>query len=210
MRVDRHTVQSHRAAILAAAGRLFRRRGIATVSVADVTRAAGLTHGAFYGHFASKDALAAEACRGSLADAAEKWRQRAAHACTTGRDPLDALIDAYLTERHRDTPEDGCALAALGPEVARAGPPIAGALSAGAAALGAVLEEALAARHPALSRSECTETALAILAALTGGIVLARACSADPDQSRAVLKGTARLARNAARRPPQEQEQEQP
>ena len=201
MRVDRRTVESHRAAILSAAGRLFRRRGIATVSVADVTRAAGLTHGAFYGHFSSKDALAAEACRVSLADAAEKWRQRAARARAAGLDPFNALIDAYLTERHRDAPEEGCVLAALGPEVARAEPPISGALSAGVAALGQVLEEEIAARNPALSRPECARTALAVLAALTGGIVLARACRADPDRSRAVLEGTAKLARDAACRP---------
>jgi TetR/AcrR family transcriptional repressor of nem operon len=203
MRVDRHTVETHRAAILAAAGRLFRRGGIATVSVADVTRAAGLTHGAFYGHFPSKEALAAEACRTSLADAADTWRRRTVRARAAGREPIAALIDAYLTERHRDTPEDGCVLAALGPEVARATPPLSGALADGVTALTAVLEAELAARDPAASQADCAETALAILATLTGGIVLARACRADPDRSRAVLKATARLAREAARLPPE-------
>lgn len=198
MRVDRHTVASHRTAILHAAGRLFRRRGIAAVPVAEVTREAGLTHGAFYGHFASKEALAAESCRTSLADAAARWADRADRARARGRDPIAAIIDSYLTERHRDSPEEGCALAALGPEIARAGPPLSDALATGIAALGRVLEHELAHRTPHLTEADRAPTALAILAALTGGIVLARACHADPARSRAALDGAAKLARQSA------------
>ncbi len=198
MRVDRPTVASHRAAILQAAGRLFRRRGIAAVPVAEITREAGLTHGGFYGHFASKDALAAESCRSSLEDAAARWAARAERARSLGRDPIAALIDAYLTERHRDTPEEGCVLAALGAEIARAGPPLSDALGAGVAALAAVLEQEIARRTPGIAGTERVRTALAILAALTGGIVLARACRADPARSRAALAGAAALARQAA------------
>ncbi len=198
MRVDRPTVACHRAAILQAAGRLFRRRGIAAVPVADITREAGLTHGAFYGHFASKDALAAESCRTSLEDAAARWAARAGQARSLGREPIAALIDGYLTERHRDAPEEGCALAALGPEIARAGPPLSDALGTGVAALAAVLEQEIARRTPGIAETDRVRTALAILAALTGGIVLARACRADPERSRATLAGAASLARQAA------------
>jgi TetR/AcrR family transcriptional repressor of nem operon len=197
MRVDRPTVVSHRAAILDAAGRLFRRHGIAAVPVAEVTREAGLTHGAFYGHFASKDALAAESCRTSLEEAAERWAARAERARAFGREPIGALIDAYLTERHRDSPEEGCALAALGPEIARAGAPLADALGAGVAALAVVLEQEIARRDPTMAEPDRTRTALAILATLTGGIVLARACRANPVRSHAALDGAARLARQA-------------
>ncbi len=203
MRVDRPTFASHRAAILQAAGRLFRGRGIAAVPLAEITHAAGLTHGAFYGHFESKDALAAESCRSSLEDAARRWAARAERARADGHDPIAALIDAYLTERHRDSPEDGCALAALGPEIARAGPPLADALCAGAAALAAVLEQEIARRAPGPADADRVRQSLAILAALTGGIVLARACRADPLRSRAALDGAAQLARQAAG-PPQE------
>jgi TetR/AcrR family transcriptional repressor of nem operon len=203
MRVDRPTFASHRAAILQAASRLFRRRGIAAVPLAEVTRAAGLTHGAFYGHFPSKDALAAESCRSLLQDAAERWAARADRARAQGGDPIAALIDAYLTERHRDAPEEGCVLAARGPEIARADPPLSGALGSGVAALAAVLEQEIARRTQGLDEAERARTSLAILAALTGGIVLARACRADPARSRAVLDGAAQLARRAAG-PPQE------
>ena len=61
MKVSREQVQQHRERILAAASRLFRERGVAGVSVAEITNAAGLTHGGFYGHFESKDALVQEA-----------------------------------------------------------------------------------------------------------------------------------------------------
>ncbi len=197
MRVDRPTFASHRAAILAAAGRLFRGRGIAAVPLAEVTRAAGLTHGAFYGHFSSKDALAAESCRSLLHDAADRWTARAARAREQGNDPIAALIDAYLTERHRDAPEEGCVLAALGPEIARADPPLSGALSTGVSALAAVLEQEIARRTPRFDAAERARASLAILAALTGGIIVARACRADPARSRAVLDGAAQLARQA-------------
>ena len=203
MRVDRLTVASHHTAILEAAGRLFRHHGIAAVPVAEVPREAGLTHGAFYGHFASKDALVAESCRTSIEKAAQRWAARAERARALGREPIAALIDAYLTERHRDAPEEGCALAALGPEIARAGPPLADALGAGVTALTGVLEREMARRDPAMAESDRGRTALAILATLIGGIVLARAYRANPVRSRAALDGAARLARQAAGLPPE-------
>src|ERR1700733_562867 len=102
MRVNRKTMAEHRAAILEQAGRLFRRHGIDGVAVADITGAAGLTHGAFYGHFPSKTALAAESCRATLELSAHRWRQRAAEARNTGADPIAALIDAYLAPTRLD------------------------------------------------------------------------------------------------------------
>jgi TetR/AcrR family transcriptional repressor of nem operon len=199
MRVDRTTLAAHRAAILDQAGRLFRRRGIDAVSVADVTRAAGLTHGAFYGHYPSKTALAAAACTRSLADGAARWRRGADRARAEGRDPIAAIIDAYLTERHRDAPEDGCALAALGPEVVRAELGLRTALAEGVEALTAVLEDEIGRERPQLDAAARSRAALGVLSALTGGLVLARALALDPERSRTALAGAATAARNAAR-----------
>src|SRR5258708_29236181 len=98
MRVTRQTQQDHHTALVEQAARRFRGRGIDAVGIADISRAAGLTHGAFYGHFSSKSALAAEACRRSLLDGAEHWRTRVARARAQGRDPIAAIIDGYLTE----------------------------------------------------------------------------------------------------------------
>src|SRR5271165_2136726 len=93
MKVDRPTREAHNAALLAAAGKLFRGHGLDAVRIADVSSAAGLTHGAFYGHFPSKLALAEAACRSGLQEAAQRWRRRAARARAEGRDPVGAVID---------------------------------------------------------------------------------------------------------------------
>src|SRR5687768_14918347 len=76
VKVTKEQAAAHRAAIVAAAGRLFRERGFDGVGVAEITRAAGLTHGGFYGHFASKDALAAEACGQAFAESLARLEAR--------------------------------------------------------------------------------------------------------------------------------------
>jgi len=197
VRVTRQTLQEHREAILNAASGLFRRRGIDNVSVADVTRAAGLTHGAFYGHFSSKTALASAACAESLANGAASWRARAARARDSGHEGLRAIIESYLSPRHRDAPESGCALAALGTELARGEPELRAALDGGVAALAAVLAEEIDIARPGLAPADRDRAALAVLAAMTGGIVLARAI-ADPARSRQALDAAIAASRAAA------------
>ncbi len=152
MKVDRDTMAAHRAAILTQAGKLFRRHGIDGVAVADITGAAGLTHGAFYGHFPSKSALAADACRSSLEQAAASWRQRAAAASLAGADPIAALIDTYLTPERRDQPDTSCMLVALAPEASR-DPLLGAAMADGVNALLAVLEELIAQRRTDAARA---------------------------------------------------------
>lgn len=190
MRVSRQTQAENRAAMLDQAARLFRARGIEAVGVAEVTRAAGLTHGAFYGHFPSKSALAADVCRGSLQAAATRWQRRVERARAEGRDPALALIDAYLTEAHRDAPAGGCALAALGGETVR-DPDLRAAMAEGTTALTGVLAEALTGRA-----ADPAWTAAAILATLVGGLLLARTFADNPDLSANALEA----ARAAAHR----------
>ena len=198
MRVTKQTQRVHRAAILEQAGRMFRRDGLAGAGVADITAAAGLTHGAFYGHFPSKDALAAESCRESLVVAAKKWRDRADRARARGDDPHTTLINQNLTERHRDAPEEGCALPSLGGELVRAKPELRAALDAGVTALAAVLEDEIVRADPDRPRAGCARASLAMLAAMCGGLLLARTLSHDPERSQAALRSAAELARRAA------------
>lgn len=198
MKVDRRTLDSHRAALLASATRLFRGRGVDAVTIADVSRSAGLTHGAFYGHYASKEVLAAAACRSALTDAAIRWRARAARAREQGADPVGAIIDAYLTEPHRDAPEDGCALATLGQEFARATPTLRMALADGTEALLGVLTEEIQAARPGEAGAACQDAAVAVLSVLVGGLMVARAIADQPDRSRVALASAAALARAAA------------
>jgi TetR/AcrR family transcriptional repressor of nem operon len=198
MRVSAETHRSHGAAILRSAAALFRARGLSDVSVAEVTAAAGLTHGAFYGHFTSKAALAETACRDTLEAGAARWRTRAEAARAAGGSGLAAIIDSYLNSQHRDEPQNGCVLVALGGELARGEAAMRQALSDGAKALLGVLEDELALSHPMADAASRRAAAAGVLAALAGGLLLARALT-DPAASDAALAAAARAAHAAAR-----------
>src|SRR5262245_6448757 len=107
MRVSRKQVEENKRTILEAAGRLFRERGFESVTVTDVMKAAGLTHGGFYGYFKSKDELIAQ----TLAELQADSEQSPAS--------LTTIIGRYLSPQHRDDFGNGCAVAALAPEVIR-------------------------------------------------------------------------------------------
>ena len=118
MRVSREKAAESRERIIDAASALFRAKGFDGIGVADIMKAANLTHGGFYGHFASKDDLVAQASRRSMARAAANWERVVAAAPDK---PYAALLDHYLSPRHRDDPGKGCAFAALSNDAARCG-----------------------------------------------------------------------------------------
>jgi AcrR family transcriptional regulator len=115
MRVSREQAEANRAKILEVAGTLFRERGFDGTAVDDIMRRAGLTHGGFYGHFGSKDDLAAETCARVMAG--DGWAERITG---TPNPSFGAVIRAYLSPNHRDAPGRGCLLAAVGSDVASA------------------------------------------------------------------------------------------
>jgi TetR/AcrR family transcriptional regulator, transcriptional repressor for nem operon len=143
--------------IVEEASRLFRERGFENVSVGEVMKAAGLTHGAFYAHFGSK--LELEEAAVAYGQALSAGRARSHGATKKGR---QSYAERYLTSRHRDNPGDGCTMAALGQEIARSAPEVKAAFEQG-------LEEILAAGGG--ERKE----AIFQTAALIGAVVLARA-----------------------------------
>jgi TetR/AcrR family transcriptional repressor of nem operon len=143
--------------IVKEASRLFRERGFESVTVGEVMKAAGLTHGAFYAHFGSKQELQEAAVAHGQELSADRARSHGA--TKKGR---RAYADRYLSTRHRDNPGDGCTMAALGPEVARSTPELKAAFERG-------FEEILSAQGG--DRKE----AIFETAALLGGVVLARA-----------------------------------
>ncbi len=103
--------------ILSSASRTLRSKGVEVVRVADVMSAAGMTNGGFYKHFESKEHLVREAMESALKEVAEQLAHR-----TNGlprEKALKSVIEYYLSEQHLDHPDRGCALAALGTEVAR-------------------------------------------------------------------------------------------
>jgi TetR/AcrR family transcriptional repressor of nem operon len=139
MRNSRQATARSRERIVASAARMFRERGVAAVGIAELMQEAGMTHGGFYKHFASKDALVAEACSFAMAQSGRRL-QRAAEAAYQGKE-LKAIIDAYLTKAHRDDPGRGCALAALGGEVGNEKGAAREALAEGRARLIALIEK---------------------------------------------------------------------
>jgi TetR/AcrR family transcriptional repressor of nem operon len=176
MKVTREQAAQNRERILDAAAKLFRERGLDGIGVADLMKDAGLTHGGFYGHFASKEELMAQACARTLANAAQKWSARS----------LSEIADYYLSKRHVQNPGSGCALATLGGDVSRQGAAVRHAFTEGASALVEVLTE----RTPGKTRAARRKNALAIFAAMVGALVLARAVD-DPELSEEILQAVA-------------------
>jgi TetR/AcrR family transcriptional repressor of nem operon len=184
MKVSREQAAANRERIIEVASELFRREGFAGVGVAEIMRAADLTHGGFYGHFASKDDLVAQASRRSMEHSAEIWRKAAADATPEG---FAALLARYVSQRHRDDPAHGCAFAALGGDAARCAKPVRTAFAEGLEPLIEVLSEVVAGRSKAARRRK----AIATLSALVGAIVLSRAV-AGSDLSDEILDAARR------------------
>ena len=116
MRVSKEVMADHRVAILEAAASLFRARGFEGVSVAELMKKAGLTHGGFYGHFESKEDLIAQALERLLVQSTSKWE---AVMETAEGDPVEAFTQSYLSMRHMTAQGEGCLFPALGADLAR-------------------------------------------------------------------------------------------
>jgi TetR/AcrR family transcriptional repressor of nem operon len=167
MRVSREQATENRARILEAAARLFREKGFEGVGVDGIMEEAGLTHGGFYGHFASKADLAEQACAAAVDRSRRRWETLA-----EGRPEaaLAEIVQSYLSKRHRDDPGYGCVLAALGSEVARRSDAVRTTVSEGARAQLAILERVAVGDSTAERRRQ----AIATLSGLVGAMVLAR------------------------------------
>ncbi|KHS82498.1 TetR/AcrR family transcriptional regulator [Pectobacterium carotovorum] len=174
-RVSKQQMERNREEIIQVSSQLFRERGLNGVSVNDLMAAAGLTHGGFYGHFASKDELAAIASRKALEDSGVRWQEISQHA---GQHDLQTMVEHYLSPTHRDGAKDGCALTALASDIARESEdkPVREVYLSGVRAMLDRLES--------LSTIEDKEQrrvhALAQFALLSGALTLARATAGDP------------------------------
>ncbi|CAN5358690.1 TetR/AcrR family transcriptional regulator [soil metagenome] len=184
-KVSKEQAARNRAHVVDTASHLYREKGLDGIGIADVMRASGLTHGGFYGQFASKDALAAE-CVSMVAERSlAKWQALVAAA---PQDGFAAIVQDYVSARHRDAPENGCALTTLSADAARRGGAIAAAMTEGLGELVNVLTDVV----PDKDR----QRALAALAQMAGAIMLARAVD-DPQLSDDILRA-ARDALTAA------------
>jgi TetR/AcrR family transcriptional repressor of nem operon len=167
MKVSKAQAAANRERVIDAAAALFRAKGFDGIGVADIMKAADLTHGGFYGHFASKDDLMAQASRRTMARSADKWRRTVKAAPDR---PYAALLDHYLTSRHRDEPGRGCAFAALGNDAGRSGKVVKDAFAEGLEALIDILAQSVPGRSKAARRRK----AVAAMAGLVGAVTLSR------------------------------------
>ena len=188
MRMTSERKAETRERILRAAIALFRLHGIDAVGVDAIMHHAGLTHGGFYAHFASKEALVAEAAAASLARSAARWER-------ISEDPdsaaaLARIVESYLDQAQIAAAEHGCVLTTLGPEVARRRE-----VKPAITELVRRMADALARCLPGRRR----ERALTVLSGMVGAVVLAR-LSDDPQLSAellAVARKTAGLSPSA-------------
>lgn len=167
MKVSREQAALNRERIVDVAARLFREKGYDGIGVADLMKNAGLTHGGFYGHFASKEDLMIEACQHALNKSLEGWRAKVA---SDPQRALPAIIENYLTTRHRDQPGGGCPAAAMGVDAARMSPGARPAFTQATQQQFALLQDLLRDGAPEARRQQ----AIATFAAMVGAMVLAR------------------------------------
>jgi TetR/AcrR family transcriptional repressor of nem operon len=173
VRVSRQEASENRKRIVEAASRLFRDKGFVGVGVDAVMKAAGFTHGGFYGHFASKQALMAEAT-GHAVGRSMAWQR--------GVRSLTALVGGYLSPRHRADRADGCPLAAVGADAARQAPTVRSTLAAGVRDQIDRIAALLRRGSPAARRRR----AIATYAGMVGALTLARAVD-DPALAEEIL-----------------------
>lgn len=173
MRVSREKAAENRRRIVEAAARLFRDDGFDGVGVDAIMKEADLTHGGFYGHFTSKEALMAEAMVLALGRSMA-WQERLGSLCE--------VVTGYLSDRHRTDRANGCAVAALGADFARQGPALRRTVTAGVRQQIDRIVSLMKRGTPAARRRR----ALATYAGMVGALTLARAVD-DPALAKEIL-----------------------
>ena len=180
--VSKETTERNRGSLLRAASHLFRERGIDGVGVAEIAKKAGLTHGALYKHFPSKEALAAEAfyhpvaAKNTETDASDEDRETS----------FEEYLDAMFSIEHRNNLGNGCPMTASASEIARQGPAVAASFTRAFKEKMIRLEASIKEEMPA---AEKRHLAVSALAAQIGAMAVARAVAkVDASLSKEVLK----------------------
>jgi TetR/AcrR family transcriptional repressor of nem operon len=193
MRLTKEQTAENRRRIVATAARLFRERGFDGVGVADIMNEAGFTHGGFYNHFASKEALAAEVCASAFVASEETL----ASALRSGKPrALERFVEEYLSGAHRDDPASGCTLVALATDAARQGNEVQSCFAGGVGATLELVAEWLRDAGPPSYRGDARKSrafAITLWSELVGAMTLSRSMqSADPKLADEILGTTRR------------------
>jgi TetR/AcrR family transcriptional repressor of nem operon len=165
--------------IVETAARAIRRAGFQGVGVADIMKEAGLTHGGFYAHFPSRNALLAEALERAGRDSSARLEKGTASRQARGASAFRSLVEGYLSERHLGSTESGCPVAALASEMPRQAPEVREVAARRVRSLIAKVQGALPA-------SAAPDSAALIASQLVGALQLARALG-DNAEGKALL-----------------------
>jgi len=196
MRYSKEHKQETHARIVKKASVRLREKGAHGIGVADLMKEAGLTHGGFYAHFDSREALVIEAFAYAMDRSTERWRKIAEQTPPDKR--LATIVETYLNPVHRDDPGHGCAVPSLGAEIARESPKTRRAF---AAKLEQMIDT-MADQIPDVPRKTARRRAIAALATMMGTLVLARVAGSGEFSEEVLGAGReAVLGRAAAAKP---------
>jgi TetR/AcrR family transcriptional repressor of nem operon len=197
MRYSKEHKQETHARIVKKASVRLREKGAHGIGVADLMKEAGLTHGGFYAHFESREALVIEAFAYAMDRATERWRKVAEETAPEKR--LSTIVESYLTPVHRDDPGHGCAVPTLGAEIARESPKT---RKAFAAKLEQMIDM-IADQILDVPRKTARKQAVAALATMMGTLVMSRIAGSGEFSDEILAAGReAVLGRAAAARKP--------
>src|SRR2546422_11050999 len=180
MRVSRKEAKANRERVVEGVSELLRKDGLDAIGVADIMKKAGLTHGGFYGHFGSKDDLAAKACTCALRGV-DSWIS------ASEKGGFDAAVRNYLTPEHRDDRAHGCLFAALGSDIVRQPRTVRHAMTEGFRSA----IDRLVRMLPGRSAQSRRERSLATMAGLGGALTLSRTADGF-GLSHQILEGSAK------------------
>ena len=196
MRYSREHKQETHARIVRKASIRLREKGAHGVGVADLMKEAGLTHGGFYAHFDSRDALVVEAFGYAMDRSLEHWRKLTSETAPDKR--LAMIVDTYLSPTHRDDPGHGCAITSLGAEIARETPKTRRAFAAKMEQLVDLIADQIQDVPRKIARKQATS----LLATMMGTLVLARIAGSGELSDEVLQAGKeAALVRAAALKP---------
>jgi TetR/AcrR family transcriptional repressor of nem operon len=192
-RITKEDKARNRQNIVEAAGRMFRSQGIDSVGIAELMKEAGLTHGGFYNHFASKDDLAVEVCGASFAASLGGLARTIENGPDEAGSPLERVVAGYLSTVHRDAEDGGCPSASLVVDAGRQSEAVQSAYADGVegylAGFTAEFLREVDEDGPELQPDEARQRAIRLLSELVGSVVIARAVRhVEPELSDEVLR----------------------
>jgi TetR/AcrR family transcriptional repressor of nem operon len=175
MKVTKDKAAANKEAILTAASRLYREKGIDGIGIGELSRSVGLTHGGFYGQFpGGKEQLASEAVGRAFEANIQDWRDAQS---------IQELVTRYLSQAHRDQWTEGCPIPALATDVARSGGQVSTAFTKGIEELIDTLLPLLQGQSPEDRQTQ----ALRLLSSITGAMVISRAVD-KPELAQQILQ----------------------